>query len=119
MYILRLTAILLIIKPKKIDLFSLLVCIASLFFLNLFLYYPILNTILCLLIYISIQNPDKRSKEREVLPISIMLFVYLLCQSPSCIIYPFNFSKKNYNMKKENIYKNIEENHTLLTNLPI
>ena len=111
MYILRLSSILLIIKPKKIDLSSLLVCIASLFFLNLFLYYPILNTILCLLIYISIQNPEQRSKEREVLPISIMLFVLSIMPiSLMSNTYPFNFSNEKLQyVKNEYTFKNIRE----------
>jgi len=95
-------------------LFSLLICIASLFFLNLFLYYPILNTILCLLIYISIQNPEKRLKEKEVLPISIMLFVLSIMPiSIMSITYPFNFSNEKLQYEKnENIYKNIRESYS-------
>ena len=83
-------------------------------FLNLFLYYPILNTILCLLIYISIQNPDKRSKEREVLPISIMLFVLSIMPiSIMTVNYPFNFSnEKSQYIKNENTYKNLRESYS-------
>ena len=85
-----------IIKPKKIRLFNLSIALFFVVIVNLFLYFPFLNSILFYFIYIVIHNNENRKHANKLLPISIFLFVIsFMPLSTLKNEYNLNFTGKN------------------------
>jgi hypothetical protein len=108
----RLIAIIMIIKPRKIRLLNLSIALFFVVIVNLFLYFPFLNSILFYFIYIVIHNNENRKYANKLLPISIFLFVIsLMPLSTLKNEYNLNFSQEKIEYQRnDSLFKDIRKN---------
>jgi hypothetical protein len=112
MFMFRLIAIIMIIKPRKIRLLNLSIALFFVVIVNLFLYFPFLNSILFYFIYIVIHNNENRKYANKLLPISIFLFVIsLMPLSTLKNEYNLNFSQEKIEYQRnDSLFKDIRKN---------